>query len=54
MTEAQYESLRARLLGVINQDQDSLSLYRIRTPREETVERYGLDNYISYDAPLIF
>lgn len=54
VTEAQYESLRARLLGVINQDEDSLRLYRLRAPREETVECYGLDSYISYDDPLIF
>jgi CRISPR-associated protein Cas2 len=54
VSEAQYESLKARLLGVMNQDEDSLRLYRLRAPREETVECYGLDSYVSYDDPLIF
>ena len=54
VTEAQLESLRARLLDIINKDRDSLRIYRLRAPREETVECYGLDGYVSYDDPLVF
>lgn len=54
VTEAQFEDLRARLLKTINKGEDSLRIYRLRVPREESVECYGLDSYVSYDDPLIF
>jgi CRISPR-associated protein Cas2 len=54
VSDAQYESLRARLLDVIDQGEDSLRIYRLRAPREESIECYGLDSYVSYDDPLIF
>ena len=54
VNEAQYESLKARLLDVMNEDEDNLRIYRLRSPREETIECYGRDNYVSYDDPLVF
>ncbi len=54
VTEAQFESLRARLLKIINEDEDSLRLYRLPKPREEYIECHGLDSYISYEDPLVF
>lgn len=54
VTEAQSESLRARLLKVIDKDEDSLRIYRLPQPREEHVEVHGLDSYLSYEDPLIF
>lgn len=54
VTEAQFEDLRARLLKTINKEEDSLRIYRLRVPREETIECYGFDSYVSYDDPLIF
>jgi len=54
VTEAQFELLRARLLQVINEDADSLRIYHLRAPREEFLECYGQDSYVSYDDPLVF
>ncbi len=54
MNEAQLESLRARLLKLINEEEDSLRIYRLHPPRERNIESYGLDSYVSYDDPLIF
>ena len=54
VTEARYEALRSRLLDIIDQDEDSLRIYRLRAPREENIESYGLDSYVSFDDPLIY
>ncbi len=54
VNEAQYESLKARLLDVMNEEEDSLRIYRLRSPRQETIESYGRDSYVSYDDPLVF
>lgn len=54
VNQAQYEALKARLLDAMNEDEDNLRIYRLRTPREEALECYGLDSYVSFDDPLIF
>ena len=54
VTEAQLEALRVRLLKTIDEEQDSLRIYRLRGPREEVVESHGLDSYVSFDDPLVF
>lgn len=54
VNDAQHESLRAQLLKIINPEEDSLRIYRLRSPREEYLECYGLDSYISYDDPLVY
>lgn len=54
VTEARFESLRERLLKIINEDEDSLRVYRLPQPREEHIESHGLDRYTSYEDPLIF
>lgn len=54
VNEAQYEALKAGLLAVLDEDEDSLRIYKLRTPREQSLECYGLDSYVSYEDPLIF
>ncbi len=54
VNEAQYDSLRTQLLKTINKEEDSLRIYRLRSPREDFLECFGLDSYISYDDPLVF
>lgn len=51
--EAQYETLRARLVALINPQTDSLRFYKLRAPRERSVECFGLDRYTDFDDPLI-
>jgi CRISPR-associated protein Cas2 len=54
VTDAQLESLRARLLKIIDDEEDSLRIYRLHPPRENNIESYGQDSYISYEDPLIY
>jgi CRISPR-associated protein Cas2 len=54
VNQAQLESLRARLLGIINKDEDSLRIYRLHPPREKNIESYGLDSYVSFEDPLVY
>jgi CRISPR-associated protein Cas2 len=54
VNEAQLESLRARLLKIIHEEEDSLRIYRLHPPRERNIENYGQDSYVSYDDPLVF
>lgn len=54
VSEAQLETLRDRLLKILNQDEDNLRIYRLRVPREASVECYGRDGYVSFDDPLIY
>lgn len=53
VNEAQFENLRDRLLKILNEEEDSLRIYRLRGPREDAVECYGLDRYVSFEDPLI-
>lgn len=50
---AQYETLRAKLAAIIEPTTDSLRLYRLRVPREQSVECFGLDRYRDFGDPLI-
>ncbi len=54
VNEAQLETLRARLLEIIDKEEDSLRIYRLHPPRDRNIESYGQDNYVSYDDPLIY
>lgn len=53
VTDVQLEVLRSRLLKVVHAQEDSIRLYRLRGRREETIECYGRDAYIDFQAPLI-
>ena len=37
----------------INPEQDSLRIYRLRQPREESVTVHGIDMFLDMDQPLI-
>jgi CRISPR-associated protein Cas2 len=54
VNEAQLESLRVRLLKLIDEEEDSLRIYRLYPPRKKNIESYGQDSYVSYDDPLIY
>ncbi|MDW8207897.1 MAG: CRISPR-associated endonuclease Cas2 [Chloroherpetonaceae bacterium] len=53
ISEADLERLRAKLLKVIDEKQDSLRIYRLPSRREGNIEAYGLDRYRDLSAPLI-
>jgi len=54
LDEAQLEILKHRLLELIEPNEDSIRIYRLRGKREEIVESYGVDKYVDFDGPLFF
>lgn len=53
VNDAQFESLRCRLLKTIHMGEDSLRIYTLRGRRDEAVEAYGRDSYVDFRAPLV-
>lgn len=51
--EMQLEQLRHELLGIIEEEEDSLRIYRLVEPRERYVEAYGRSTYVDFDDPLV-
>lgn len=47
--EMKYEQLRRRLLKEIDDQDDSLRIYRITEPREKHVEQYGHTRTLFFD-----
>ena len=54
VSEAQLEGLRARLLQIIDEEEDSLRIYRLHSPRDRNIESYGQVNSVAYDDPLSY
>ena len=48
-----YELMKARLLKVVNEDEDSIRFYKLPEGREKHVEEYGQGRVIDYKGPLI-
>ena len=53
VTQAQYETLRAELVSVIDPKLDNLRFYKLPTPREKYFEQFGVEYYMDFDEPLI-
>jgi CRISPR-associated protein Cas2 len=53
ISPADMERFRARLLKVIDVEEDSLRIYKLHPKREEVVEVHGRDLYRDLSAPLI-
>ncbi len=53
VNEAQCERMRRRLLRIIAKEEDNLRIYRLREPREQNVEEYGVARTIDFRAPLV-
>lgn len=53
LTDAQLEELLYRLLAIIDDDHDSLRVYRLREPRERYTAVYGVRPAIDLREPLI-
>lgn len=54
VTDVQFLKLRQKLLAVIDEQHDSIRIYRLRQPRDKFVEVYGLDHYTDFSGPLVF
>ncbi|HLH79928.1 MAG TPA: CRISPR-associated endonuclease Cas2 [Chthonomonas sp.] len=53
LSETNLERLRTRLLQIIDLEQDSLRIYRLKGRREDVVEVHGRDLYRPPSDPLI-
>ncbi len=53
VNEMEKERLLARLLKCIDEDEDSLRIYRLIEPRTKNLEVYGLDHYVDFKKPLL-
>lgn len=53
VNEMQYEIMIRDLLECIDEKEDSLRIYRLKEPKEQFVEEYGVNQTIDFEAPLI-
>lgn len=53
LTESQLELLKHRLLQCIDEQQDSLRIYRLPQPRQKYLWKYGVQHEVDYHGPLI-
>ena len=53
VSKSQYEQLVADLVDEIDEDKDSIRLYRLSMAATEAVETYGIDEAIDFNDPLI-
>ncbi len=54
VNEVQYETLKAKLLKIIDPKLDSIRIYKLSADRNMCLESYGVDKYINFEDPLIF
>ncbi|MDH5668384.1 MAG: CRISPR-associated endonuclease Cas2 [Nitrospira sp.] len=53
VTEMQYEEVMRRLLGIIEEKEDSLRVYRLIEPKEKYVQVYGVNTAVDFEEPLV-
>lgn len=53
VTRMQYEMMVAQLLECVDLKQDSLRIYKLKEPKDNNIEEYGINTSINFDAPLI-
>lgn len=54
LNDSQYESLRAKLIKIIDSKIDSIRFYKLPSSRDSCIECYGVDKFVDFDEPLIF
>jgi len=53
VNQMQYEIMLRNLLKCINEKEDNLRIYRLKEPREEFIEVYGVNKSIDFENTLI-
>lgn len=48
-----FEIMLSRLLNLINPDEDSIRIYRLREPKDRYVQEYGIYQSINFQEPLV-
>lgn len=53
VNEMQFEELTRRLEKIINEQEDSLRMYRLAQPKEQYLRVYGIDTSVNFEEPLV-
>ncbi len=53
VSDTTYERMKARLLKLINQQEDSIRFYRMPEERERRVEEFGVGKVVDFRGPLV-
>lgn len=53
VNEMQFEKLTRRLEKIINEQEDSLRMYRLAQPKEQYLRVYGIDTSVDFEEPLV-
>lgn len=53
VSDMEYETLKRRLVACISPREDSLRIYRLPSPKDRAIERFGLDAGVDFHAPLV-
>lgn len=53
VTETQFEELLRKLPMLINEEEDSLRVYRLLEPKERHVKQFGAFRSVDFEGPLI-
>ncbi len=53
LTDVQVEKFKHRLLSCLNEQEDSLRIYRLPLPRERHLWTYGVQHDMDFTGPLI-
>ena len=53
VSQVNFEIMLNRLLDLINPEEDSLRIYRLREPKNRYVREYGIYQTINYQDPLV-
>lgn len=51
--QAQYEELVRKLVKCIDQQEDNLRIYRLREPKEQFCQHFGVNPSVNFDDPLV-
>ena len=51
--QAQYEQLIRDLVKCIDEDEDTLRVYRLREPKEQFCRHFGVKPSVNFDDPLL-
>jgi len=53
ISRSQFEQLITDLVQEINEDKDSLRIYRLAQPTDESVQTWGRDDTLDLEGPLV-
>ena len=53
VNEITFHSMKSRLLGIIDESQDSIRFYKLPGNRDRRVEEYGQGKVVDFTSPLV-